>query len=74
MPANRGNGELSFPICSTGSKALKTCDFKALTSEDVVFLGNGTTKPCWYKRGAESSLLLSGTHHECHQKQIDGLF
>ena len=60
-------GEHSFPICSTGSKALKT-------SEDPVFLGNCTTNPCWYKRCAESSLLLPGTNHECRQKQIDGIF
>jgi len=39
-----------------------------------VFLGNCTTKPCWYERSAESSLLLSGTNHGCSQKQIDGLF
>jgi len=37
-------------------------------------LGTPEKKPCWYKRCAESSLLLSGTNHECRQKQIDGLF
>ena len=31
-------------------------------------------KPCRYKRCAESTLMLSGTNHECRQKQIDGLF
>jgi len=76
-------GELSFPICSTGSKAMKTCDFRGpvkinlkllTTSEDLVFLGNCTTKPCWYERYADSNLLRSGTNHDCHQKQIDGLF
>jgi len=74
-------GEHSFAICSTGSNVLKTCDFrghvkfKLLTnSEDLVFLGNCTTKPCWYERCAESSWLLSGSNHECRQKKIDGLF
>ena len=49
--------------------------FKLLTtSEGLVFLGNCTTKPCWYERSAECSLLLSGANHGCSQKQIDGLF
>jgi len=31
-------------------------------------------KTCWYEKCTESSLLLSGTNHECRQKQIDRLF
>jgi len=64
-------GEHSFPICSTGPKALITCDFRGpvrfkllTTSEDLAYLGNCTTKPCWYESCTESSLLLSGTNHD----------
>jgi len=57
-----------------GPHQIQIADNFGKSGVPILDLGNCTTKPCWYDRCAESSLLLSGTNHECRQKQIDGLF